>query len=169
MSSNERPTADPFDDVSDPVRIFRLVLFTAQQLRYLMDRRLAAASLTTQQAMLLSALEFMGGSATLGEVADKLAMTHQNVKQLAVSLANKGFAAVEVDASDRRARRIRPTEQSQRFWKGRERDDHRAIDDLMRDFSPEELRTLARLLGKLASATEPVCRALRNSASPAGK
>lgn len=169
MSRNERPRSDPFHDVSDPVRIFRLALFTAQQLRYVMDRRLAAASLTTQQAMLLSALEFMGGSATLSEVADKLAMTHQNVKQLATSLVNKGFAVVEVDASDRRARRLRPTEQSQRFWKRRERDDHQAINELMRDFSPEELRTLARLLGKLASAIEPVCRALRSSAPPAGK
>src|SRR6188768_3280422 len=103
MSSTVAPTPDPFHGLSDPVRIFRLLLLSAQQLRYVMDRRLAADSLTTQQAMLLSVLELLGGSATLGEVAEKLAMTHQNVKQLATSLAGKGLAEIEVDANDRRA------------------------------------------------------------------
>jgi len=164
MSSTAAP--DPFHGLSDPVRIFRWLLLAAQQLRYVMDRRLAADSLTTQQAMLLSVLDLLGGSATLGEVADKLAMTHQNVKQLATSLAGKGLAEIEVDASDRRARRIRPTQQSRRLWKRRERGDHRAIEELMRDFSPEELATLAELLTRLALAADPVCRGLRAGAPP---
>ena len=161
MSSGSSRTPDPFHGLSDPVRIFRVVLLAAQQLRYVMDRRLAEDSLTTQQAMLLSVLDLLGGSATLGEVAEKLAMTHQNVKQLAQSLAAKGFAEIEVDADDRRARRVRPTAQSRRFWKRRERGDHAAIEELMRDFSPEELAILSRLLTKLTQAAAPVCRALR--------
>jgi DNA-binding MarR family transcriptional regulator len=161
MSSEQPLAKDPFANLSDPVRIFRLVLLAAQQLRYVMDRRLAEADLTTQQAMLLTVLDALGGSAILGEAAEKLAMTHQNVKQLATSLTSKGFLEIEIDEKDRRARRLRPTAQSRRFWRRRGDGDERAIEELMRDFSESELRTLSRLLRKLAGAAEPVCRSLR--------
>ncbi|MGC4089762.1 MAG: MarR family transcriptional regulator [Polyangiaceae bacterium] len=161
MSSTPQLPPD-WQALSEPVRVFRLVLLAAQQLRYLMDRRLADAGLTTQQAMLLTVLDVLGGSATLSAAADKLSMTHQNVKQLAGSLESKGFVSLEVDENDRRARRLRPTPHSRRFWKQRGNGDHQAIDALMGDFSASELETLTRLLAKLTHAAAPVCRELRD-------
>lgn len=131
-----------------------------------MDRRLADADLTTQQAMLLTVLDILGGSAILGEAADKLSMTHQNVKQLASSLAAKGFLEIEVDSKDRRARRLKPSAHSRRFWKQRGDSDEKALAALMNEFSKDELATLAKLLMKLTRAADPVCRALRAGTAP---
>lgn len=158
MSSRE---LDPFAGVPEPVRVFRLVLVAAQQLRYVMDRRLAEADLTTQQAMLLSVLDVLGGSALLGEAAEKLQMTHQNAKQLATSLESKGFLTIDVDEKDRRARRLTPTAHSRRFWKQRDDADERALAELMSDLSATELATLARLLRKVVRAADGACRELR--------
>lgn len=151
------------DGVPEPVRVFRLVLVAAQSLRYVMDRRLAEADLTTQQAMLLSALDMLGGNATLGEAAQKLQMTHQNAKQLATNLAAKGFLAIEVDEEDRRVRRLRPSAHSRKFWKQRDAADARALAELMADLSPHELATLTRLLKKLVRAADRTCRELREA------
>jgi DNA-binding MarR family transcriptional regulator len=158
MSSREH---DPFAGVSEPVRVFRLVLVAAQQLRYVMDRRLAEADLTTQQAMLLSVLDVLGGSALLGEAAEKLQMTHQNAKQLATSLQTKGFLTIDVDENDGRARRLRPTAHSRRFWKQRDGADERALAELMSELSETELATLSRLLKKVVRAADGACRELR--------
>ena len=158
MSSREY---DPFGGISEPVRVFRLLLVAAQQLRYFMDRRLAEADLTTQQAMLLSVLDVLGGSALLGEAAEKLHMTHQNAKQLATSLESKGFLTIDVDEKDRRARRLRPTAHRRKFWKQRDDADERALAELMSALSETELATLSRLLKKLVRAAEGACRELR--------
>jgi len=166
VSSDGPSLPDSLRELSDPVRVFRLLLLAAQQLRYLMDRRLAAADLTTQQAMLLTMLDMLGGSALLGEAADKLMMTHQNVKQLAVSLESKDFVSIEIDERDRRARRVKPTAKSRRFWRQRDQDDHAAVASWMSELSPDELATLSRLLLKLVRHVEPTCRAVRAGQAP---
>ena len=164
MSSGASAVPDSLRDLSHEVRVFRLVLLAAQQLRYLMDRRLADAGLTTQQAMLLTVLDALGGSALLGEAADKLMMTHQNVKQLVQSLESKSFVSLEVDEHDGRARRVKPTAKSRRFWQHRNQDDHAAVASWMNELSPEELATLSRLLLKLVRQVESNCRAARTRA-----
>ena len=61
----------------------------------------------------------------------------------------------------RRARRLRPTAHSRRFWKQRDDADERALAGLMSELSEAELATLSRLLKKLVRAAEGACRELR--------
>lgn len=68
---------------ADRVRAFRLLVFTAARMRAALDQALAASGMTMQQATLLLCVQAQTEAPTIGEVARTLALTHQNVKQLA--------------------------------------------------------------------------------------
>jgi hypothetical protein len=78
MSLPEQAIFDlsPDSALTPAVRAFRFALVLGQRLRYLMDDRLRAAGLTTQQAALLTAARALGGPA-LTEAAAALGTTHQ--------------------------------------------------------------------------------------------
>jgi DNA-binding MarR family transcriptional regulator len=150
MSTRQDRVVRLIADVEPEVAVFRLVLLLAQQLRYLMDRELQADGLTTQQAMLISVIELLGGAPRLTEAAEALATSHQNVKQLALALERKGFVELSVDETDRRARCISVTARSRNYWKRRNPRDHARVVEMMTTLSKAELRQLVQLLEKLA-------------------
>lgn len=134
---------------ADRVRLFRLLLAEATLLRARLDRDLAPSGVTAQQAVLLSWIEARAAPPTLGEVAIGLAMTHQNVKQIAAALERKGFLEIVVDGEDRRVRRLVLTARHRRFWKRRNRNDHSQVQSWLAAYDDEEVRTMLRLLGRL--------------------
>jgi len=138
----------PGSELVLPVRAFRSVLFLAQRLRYLMDDRLRADGLTTQQAALLTAVAALG-QPSLTEVATALGTTHQNAAQLVAALQRKGFLRVEPDPADRRRRLLITTAANDRYWSSRDEGDYAAVADWFSALSPAELRTLCDLTERL--------------------
>src|SRR5258708_7257847 len=65
-------------DGATRVRIFRLIVVLAQELRTLMDQRLRPDGLTTQQAALINVVEALG-TPSLSQAAAALGTTHQNI------------------------------------------------------------------------------------------
>src|SRR5215467_3780601 len=90
------------ETLSAPVQAFRLTIALALHLRTLMDRQMADSGVTTQQAALLTVVDMLGRPA-LTEAARALAMTHQNVKQLALALERKGLLEIHADENDARS------------------------------------------------------------------
>ncbi len=135
-------------DGATRVRIFRLVLVLAQQLRTLMDQRLRPDGLTTQQAALISVVDALG-SPSLSAAAAVLGTTHQNVKQLASALERKGFMRVVDDESDRRVRRLTTTAKSRDHWAQRSAADQREVTDWFSQLTADEAATLFDLLLRL--------------------
>jgi DNA-binding MarR family transcriptional regulator len=133
---------------ADAVRCFRLIAFVGQRLRYLMDERLRADGLTSQQAVLLTIVG--AGSPTLGDVAKAMSTTHQNVKQIATALERKGMLSIMPDPADARARRLTSTEASRAYWQDRDEEDYAALGGWFAALSPPEQRDLADLLERLA-------------------
>jgi len=76
------------------------------------DRELADLGLTTRQWLLLAILskEFPSRSPSLSEAAEKYGSSRQNVKQVALGLAAKGFVHLVPDPTDARTTRIALTE-----------------------------------------------------------
>lgn len=144
LSLDELPPAK-----ADRVRIFRLLVVQGARLRSLMDRKLAPSGLTTQQAAMLTWIEAQGAPPTISAVAAGLTMTHQNVKQIAVALERKGFLAIQIDAEDRRARRLVLTDKHRRFWRRRNADDYAVVEAWMAVWSDAEVRQIKRLLIRL--------------------
>lgn len=134
---------------ADRVRLFRLLLAEAAQLRARLDRELAPSGVTVQQGVLLSWIEARSAPPTIGEVAAGLGMTHQNVKQIAAALERKGLLEIVVDEADRRARRLVLTAQHRRFWKRRNPNDFSQVQSWLAAFDDDEVRSLLRLLGRL--------------------
>ena len=137
----------PSEALPEAVQAFRLVLALAQEFRTLMDQRLAPSGLTTQQAALLTVIEMLGRPA-MTEAARALAMTHQNVKQLATALERKGFLKIVPDDRDARSKRMVTTEAHKAFWTRRNPQDHAVVGQWLSRLDAEELAMLVRLLAK---------------------
>lgn len=105
--------------IAERVRLFRLLSATAMQLRARMDRELAPHGLTTQQAALMQHVESHDPPPTATQVAQAMAVSHQNVRQLVDALVRKGFLELHTDPADRRARRLVATERHRAFWRDR--------------------------------------------------
>jgi DNA-binding MarR family transcriptional regulator len=134
--------------LTPPVRAFRASLVLAHRLRYLMDERLRADGLTTQQAALLTAVRALGRPA-LTEAAAALGTTHQNAAQLVAALERKGMLRAEPDPSDRRRRLLVATAGGARYWSERDPGDEEAVAAWFAALTPDELATFSTLTEKI--------------------
>jgi DNA-binding MarR family transcriptional regulator len=135
------------ETLSAPVQAFRLTIALALHLRTLMDRQMAESGVTTQQAALLTVVEMLGRPA-LTEAARSLAMTHQNVKQLAVALERKGLLEIEPDENDARSKRLVTTRRHKALWARRNADDHARVAEWFAGMNDAEVTQLVALLAK---------------------
>ena len=162
MSTDRQLRVDvPGETLSPQVQAFRLVVALAQQLRTLMDRQMSASGVTTQQAALLTVVDLLGKPG-LTEAARALAMTHQNVKQLAAALERKGFLKIVPDDNDARGKRLVTTRRNKAFWARRNEDDHATVAAWFSGLSDDELGRLVRLLAKAMNSA----RAAANRQAP---
>jgi DNA-binding MarR family transcriptional regulator len=134
---------------AERVRLFRTTVIAATLLRGRLDRELAGSGITTQQGAMLQFIETQGEPPTIGTVAAGLAMTHQNVKQIALVLERKGFLEIVVDEADRRARRLVPTAEHRRFWKRRSATDFERVSEWTAALRDDEVQQAVALLRKL--------------------
>lgn len=135
-------------DAAEAVLAMRRLLMAAQRLRYLMDQRLRANGLTTQQAALLTVARDLKGP-TLAQAAKVMGSSHQNVKQLVTALERKGMLAYDIDPQDGRVRRLTPTARSDALWADRDAGDFAAVGDWFSSLSRPEVSQLAGLLDRL--------------------
>ncbi|GAA0448800.1 hypothetical protein Aca07nite_79940 [Actinoplanes capillaceus] len=143
----------PRSGLTPPVRAFRVSLVLAQRLRYLMDDRLRADGLTTQQAALLTAVRSLDRPG-LTEAAAALGTTHQNVAQLVAALERKGMLRSEPDPADRRRRVLAATEESERYWRGRDAGDEAAVAGWFATLTAAELATFCDLAEKVLAGLD---------------
>ena len=135
------------EDAATRIRTFRLILVLAQELRTRMDQLLREDGLTTQQAALLTVIDAIS-EPSIGQAAEALGTTHQNVKQLTDALECKGFVRTAADPADRRIRRLATTAQSDATWHRRSDADQRQVLEWFDQLTAGEARDLFRLLLK---------------------
>ncbi|MBC8531043.1 MarR family transcriptional regulator [Gehongia tenuis] len=105
--------------------------------------------ITSKQWFMLAVLTtFFEEAPSLGELASAMGTSHQNAKQIAVKLEQKGFLRLERDASDRRTYRVAVTEYCIEYAKQHKSRDGRFMDELFYNMTREELREFLRLLLK---------------------
>lgn len=132
------------------LRLFRLVAVLATQLRRLSDARFRGVGMTTRQAELTTIAKILG-KPSLTELAAMMSTSHQNVKQIARGLVQRGFARFEEDPRDARVRRLVITARSDRFWAARDEDDAAAIAGWFSALTSEDQQTANRLLAALST------------------
>jgi len=135
-------------DGTAQVMVFRLILALAQRMRTLMDQRLKADGLTTQQAALITVVSALGAP-KLSQVARHLGTTHQNTRQIAEALERKGFLRIFADSDDRRVRRLQVTRRSEAYWRRRSDADQDHVTTWFADLTPDQVADLLASLRRL--------------------
>lgn len=138
-------------DIKDKRKyIFGNIFLLANRLQVLGDQYLKEDGMTTKQWFLnVMTAQHGNNSPTLSEIAELMGSSRQNIKQLALKLAEKGFLTLEKDERDARALRLILTDKSRSFWEKRQKQDNEYLEELFGDMKPEEIDTMYKSIGKL--------------------
>lgn len=128
--------------------IFGSLFVLANKMQAVGDKYLDG--ITAKQWLLLVTIsQFEKKPPTLGQVAAFMGTSHQNAKQLALKLENKGFINFNKDLEDSRALRLNITPACAAFFKERECKDMLFLEMLFSNLSHEEIDGLSIGLYKL--------------------
>ena len=104
------------DLMKDQKFVFGSIQIVANKKETLLERELKEFDITFKQWFLTVVIEnTFDIPPTLKEAAKAMGSSHQNVKQVALKLEQKGLVSLEKDKKDARVTRIRLTEQSYKF------------------------------------------------------
>ena len=106
-----------YDFMKDQKFVFGSVLIVANMMDTLLGRELKEYDVTAKQWFLTVVIynSFSDKAPTIKEVAREMGSSHQNVKQVALKLKQKGFLVLEKDKKDARVTRLKLTDQSYKF------------------------------------------------------
>lgn len=128
-----------FGDIS--AREFLLGLLSAFDNRYQACADKMFREITWKQFFAIICIQICKESPTINELAEVMGSSHQNVKQILLKLERKGFITMVVDEKDRRKQRISLTQTCRDFCEKNEAGSKKAINDLYRGISAEQLAT----------------------------
>ena len=104
------------ESLKDQKFVFGSVQIVANKMNTLLERELKEYDITSKQWFLTVVIEnSFDKPPTIKEAAKAMGSSHQNVKQVALKLEQKGLVSLEKDKRDARVTRIRLTEQSYKF------------------------------------------------------
>lgn len=128
--------------------ISRLFLL-ANKTRIIGDRVLSGEMTIRQWLLTAAIVQLKDTPPTLGEAARLMGSSHQNVKQLAVKLQEKGFMVLEKYGKDCRETRLRLTEKNYSFWERSQSYIRELLDEIFHDFSEAELDSICQCFARL--------------------
>lgn len=141
-------------------QIFGNLFRLSNKLQATVDKLLAPYDISTKQWLLTALLQkSFGRPVSLGELADAMGCTYQNVKQTAQKLQKKGYIRMEKDEKDRRVTLVKLTQKHYMFWNKKEEEGNNLINKLFEDFSQQEIdimhEKINRLIQRLDSENFP--------------
>lgn len=141
---------DNMDSMPDQKFIFGGVQVVANQMDTLLERELKEYNLTTKQWLLTIVVQnIFDHDPTIKEVAKSMGSSHQNVKQVALKLEQKGFVVLEKDSHDARITRIRLTDAVDSFGQASQQKSENFTEKLFAGISAEELAMTRSAIEKL--------------------
>ena len=131
----------------DTTYIFGALLVTANRLDTMLERELKKFGLTGKQWMLAVVVQnLFDGPPTIKQAAAATGSSHQNVKQMALKLQEKGLMVMEKDGRDGRVTRLRLAEGSEGFWESTRPRGDKFMSAVFRNLNPEDLAGTRRIL-----------------------
>lgn len=136
-------------------RYILVALFLIEQRwKYIVGREFLPENITPKQWLFLVILgNVFERPPSMQEMAEAMSTTHQNVKQLAVRLEEKGFIRIKPDR-DRRILRLETTPRFHEFWSRRDEKDRAAVGSLFESLDDDEVEDLFRIFAKLEGASK---------------
>jgi DNA-binding MarR family transcriptional regulator len=132
------------DLIPDQQMIFALILTISNRMDTLLGREFKEFDVTTKQWFLIATIESLfDNPPPIKSVANEMGSSHQNVKQIALKLQQKGLLKLEKDKKDARITRLKMTEQSYEFWGNLHTSGTLFMQNMFKDIDRENL-TIAR-------------------------
>jgi len=136
------------DNIDKRYHIFGMLFLLSNKLETLGNNFLG--ELTTKQwFFMLILMNFFKEPPTLSELADEMGTSHQNAKQIAIKLEEKGFLVVRKDTKDKRVLRLTHTDKIEKYVKLREYKDHFFIEKFFNVLTKEEVKNIYENFTKL--------------------
>ncbi|MDD3306762.1 MAG: MarR family transcriptional regulator [Acetobacterium sp.] len=146
---------DNIDSMPNQKFIFGGIQIVANQMDTMLERELKEHNLTTKQWLLTVVVaNTFDHDPTIKEVAKGMGTSHQNIKQVALKLEQKGFVVMEKDPKDARITRIKLTAAVASFGKESQEKSVIFTEKLFKDISAEELAMTRSALVKMLSNLE---------------
>ena len=138
------------DVLDDNLFVFGVVFVIANKLDTLLDREFKPIGMTAKQWFLTIVIEMLFDEApTIKQVAKAMGSSHQNVKQVALKLEQKGLLVMEKDVNDGRATRLKLTEKSQTFWEQTQQKRGVFMEAVFKNLDKKELENTKKALQKM--------------------
>lgn len=138
------------DSMSDMQFLFGSLFVATNRIDTIMERGLKKFDVTTKQWFLSIIIDNMFHEPpSIKEVAKEMGSSHQNVKQIALKMAQKGLLELEKDKNDARVTHLRLTEQSVDLWNKVREEGHIFTETLFQDIDHEELRAARSVMRKM--------------------
>ena len=143
---------DKTEQMEDKRYIFGSLLIISNKMDTLLERDMKEYGVTTKQWFLLVIIESLFvNPPTMKEVAKEMGSSHQNVKQIALKLQEKGLLMLEKDQNDARVTRLRKTELGHNFWAITQSKGMEFTEYLFKDIEKENLLKGRLVLQKMLS------------------
>lgn len=143
---------EKINKIPDEAMIFGLLLIISNKMNTLLERELKEFDVTTKQWFLSETINSLFDSPpTLKEVGDAMGSSHQNVKQIAIKLQEKGLLTLEKDKKDARVTRLKMTEKSYIFWKQTDNKGTLFREKVFKDTDEHDIAKTRNLLEKIIS------------------
>ncbi|GGL61139.1 MarR family winged helix-turn-helix transcriptional regulator [Sporolactobacillus putidus] len=140
------------DLMPDGQYVFGAVFVAANRINTMLEKELKKFDVTTKQWFLSIVIDnLFDRPPTIKEAAREMGSSHQNVKQIALKLQQKGFLTLEKDKQDSRAIRLKLTDSSLDFWKKLREEADAFTRTLFKDIDGDELRAARNVIRKMLS------------------
>lgn len=110
--------------------------------------------ITTKQWFLLAALHTFEDAPTFNALSSLMGSSHQNVKQIALKLQQKGYVKIITDAADRRKSRIHLTERFKELQLAYASKENQFLDHLFKDIPKAQLNAALETLNTMIKNME---------------
>ena len=130
--------------------VFGSLFIISNRVDTLLQREFSRFGITTKQWFLSVILEnLFNQPPTMNEAAKEMGSSHQNVKQVALKLEEKGLLILEKDKKDARATRLKLTEASYDFWKMIKVEGAVFTETLFKNIEEDEIAVVRRVIEKM--------------------
>ena len=140
------------EKMSDRKYLFGMIFIVANRVDTMLEREFKRFGITTKQWFLSVILENLFDTPpTIKEVAKEMGSSHQNVKQVALKLEQKGLLILQKDKRDARVTRLKLSESSYDFWIKLRGEGTVFTKALFKDIKKDELQVARRVMQKMQS------------------
>ena len=138
------------EKMSDRQYLFGTIFIVANRVDTMLEREFKRFGITTKQWFLSAIIEnLFDKPPTMKEVAKEMGSSHQNIKQVALKLEQKGLLILQKDKKDARVTRLKLSEDSYDFWTKIRGEGTSFTQTLFKDIKKDELEVTRRVMQKL--------------------